>query len=129
MAALSERVRQGDEWGQKLQASNTEVEVLGIQLSHLKTELCEAKREVAKLSTKLEASRNAEIGSWAPGSALKTAGASNRATLSDSIQAARAAQSKQDLYSDLTGLILRDLKRNGQEDVFDCIQTGRNGSE
>jgi hypothetical protein len=34
---------------------------------------------------------------------------------------------KEDLYSDLTGLIIRNVKRLDDEDVYDCIQTGRNG--
>ena len=35
---------------------------------------------------------------------------------------------KEELYSDLTGLILRGVERGDQSDVYDCIQTGRNGS-
>lgn len=36
---------------------------------------------------------------------------------------------KETLYEDLTDLILRGVKHDEMEDVFDCIQTGRNGSE
>ena len=36
---------------------------------------------------------------------------------------------KENLYSDLTGLIIRNVKRKEGEDEFDCIQTGRNGSK
>lgn len=36
---------------------------------------------------------------------------------------------KEDLYADLTGLIVRGVKREPDEDVYDCIQTGRNGSK
>ena len=36
---------------------------------------------------------------------------------------------KEDLYSDLTGLMIRGVKRSPEEDVYDCIQTGRNGSK
>jgi len=40
---------------------------------------------------------------------------------------------KEELYRDLTGLLIMDVKRReadeGEEDVFDCIQTGRNGCE
>ena len=39
------------------------------------------------------------------------------------------AQLKEDLYSDLTGLILRGVEIGTDSDIFDCIQTGRNGSE
>ena len=36
---------------------------------------------------------------------------------------------KEELYGDLTGLILNGVKRLDGEDIYDCIQTGRNGSE
>ncbi|KAF2805535.1 uncharacterized protein BDZ99DRAFT_395909 [Mytilinidion resinicola] len=36
---------------------------------------------------------------------------------------------KEDLYSDLTGLIIRGVKKGeDNEDIYDCIQTGRNGT-
>lgn len=44
-------------------------------------------------------------------------------------EAAQVAQLKEDLYADLTGLIIRGIKREDEEDIFDCIQTGRNGSK
>ena len=38
---------------------------------------------------------------------------------------------KEELYGDLTGLIIRDVKRRDEDsmDVYDCIQTGKNGSK
>lgn len=47
----------------------------------------------------------------------------------EAAQAAQVAQLKEDLYSDLTGLILRGAKRADAEDTYDCLQTGRNGSK
>ncbi len=47
----------------------------------------------------------------------------------EAVQAAQAAKLKEDLYSDLTGLILRGVARGEKTDVYDCIQTGRNGSK
>jgi hypothetical protein len=41
----------------------------------------------------------------------------------------KEAKMKENLYSDLTGLIIRNVKRKEGEDEFDCIQTGRNGSK
>ncbi|KAI9719965.1 MAG: hypothetical protein M1828_006003 [Chrysothrix sp. TS-e1954] len=37
---------------------------------------------------------------------------------------------KEELYSDLTGLIILDVRRRDEDarDVYDCIQTGRNGT-
>lgn len=47
----------------------------------------------------------------------------------EAAHAAQVAQLKEDLYSDLTGLILRGVERKEESDVYDCIQTGRNGSK
>lgn len=47
----------------------------------------------------------------------------------EAAQAAQVALLKEDLYSDLTGLILRGVERGDEADVYDCIQTGRNGSK
>ncbi|OLL24222.1 Monopolin complex subunit pcs1 [Neolecta irregularis DAH-3] len=33
---------------------------------------------------------------------------------------------KEDLYADLTGLIIRDVKHSPEKTIYDCIQTGRN---
>ncbi|KTW26189.1 hypothetical protein T552_03080 [Pneumocystis carinii B80] len=38
------------------------------------------------------------------------------------------AQLKEELYSDLTGLLIRDVKSDPKKTVFDCLQTGRNGT-
>lgn len=80
-----------------------------------------------------------------PGSAVKTAsngrgiGVSGGAGAGASAGVAAAnaevnrvtqlAQLKENLYSDLTGLILTNVKKVDDADVFDCIQTGRNGSK
>lgn len=47
----------------------------------------------------------------------------------EAAQAAQVALLKEDLYSDLTGLILLGVERGDEVDVYDCIQTGRNGSK
>jgi hypothetical protein len=47
----------------------------------------------------------------------------------EAAHAAQVAQLKEDLYSDLTGLILRGVEIGSEADVYDCIQTGRNGSK
>ena len=47
----------------------------------------------------------------------------------EAAHAAQVAQLKEDLYSDLTGLILRSVEMGSEADVYDCIQTGRNGSK
>lgn len=47
----------------------------------------------------------------------------------EAAQAAQAAQLKEDLYRDLTGLLVLGVERGGEADMYDCIQTGRNGSK
>ena len=38
------------------------------------------------------------------------------------------AQLREELHSDLSGLIFRNVERTGGNTVFDCLQIGRNGS-
>ena len=67
-----------------------------------------------------------------PASAIRGKTSAARNILVGSAEAAHAAQVaqlKEDLYSDLTGLILRSVERGSEADVYDCIQTGRNGSK
>lgn len=99
--------------------------------------LAEAQNEIKALQARLSAARSTSqtvenTKGAAPGSAIKGP-LSGRTILVGSAEAAKEAQKrvlKEELYSDLTGLILRDVKKGEEgEDVYDCIQTGRNGSE
>lgn len=53
----------------------------------------------------------------------------DQAQVQAQVQATQTAKMKENLYSDLTGLVVTGIKRDGPEDVYDCIQTGRNGSK
>lgn len=44
------------------------------------------------------------------------------------LDSAKQAHLKEELYRDLTGLIINSVKRKDGEDEYSCIQTGRNGS-
>ncbi|OBT97146.1 hypothetical protein VE01_04863 [Pseudogymnoascus verrucosus] len=94
--------------------------------------LSDAQNENKSLSAKLTAARaaaaSAESNARAPGSAKKSAAAIRMMGGAEAVAAAQAAQLKEDLYRDLTGLIIRSVKHEEEEDVFDCIQTGRNGT-
>lgn len=101
------------------------------QTKDLSSQLSSAHIEIKTLQTKLAAARNVStavdgIGSKGPGSAVKGTGV-NRPLVA-SAETALAAQLKEDLYSDLTGLIIRDVKKRESDHVYDCIQTGINGS-
>ena len=47
----------------------------------------------------------------------------------EAAHATQVAQLKEDLYSDLTGLIMRGVEIGNDSDIYDCLQTGRNGSK
>ncbi|GAB7345131.1 hypothetical protein MBLNU457_3526t1 [Dothideomycetes sp. NU457] len=100
----------------------------------LSTRLSEAQNEVRALTAKLEAARKsantvAEAAKQAPGSAVKSRDiASNRAQLQGNLDTAKTAALKEELYRDLTGLIINSIKRREGEDEYSCIQTGRNGT-
>ena len=104
----------------------------------LSTSLAQAQNENKALQAKLANSRSVptaveSLGTKTPGSAIKgKSQAQTRTTVVGSGEAAHAAQVaqlKEDLYSDLTGLILRGVNIGSHADTYDCIQTGRNGSE
>ncbi|KAF9881388.1 chromosome segregation protein [Colletotrichum karsti] len=115
------------------QVYKTRLEEMEAKVADLAASLAEAKQEAKTLSTKLAASRSAEAAATAvtakvPGSAIKGGTAAARALATASTEAAQTAQLKEDLYGDLTGLIVRVVKRDSTGQVFDCIQTGRNGT-
>lgn len=101
----------------------------------LQTQLNDAKNEAKSLQAKLAAARSSSADAGTnkvPGSAIKQNG--GRTILVGAAEGAKEAQKrllKEELYRDLTGLLVMDVKRreteDGEEDVFDCIQTGRNG--
>ncbi|OHF03394.1 chromosome segregation protein [Colletotrichum orchidophilum] len=110
------------------QQRKKQLEEMEAKLSALTASLSEAKQESKTLSTRLAASRSAEAAASAkvPGSAVKGGSAAARAIASSDV--VQTGQLKEDLYGDLTGLIVRVTKRDSAGQVFDCIQTGRNGT-
>lgn len=120
----------------QLKERDDELARLKSETDEAKTQLASAQSEVKALQTKLAAARNTAASlegavAKVPGSAIK-GGVVNRANAAASAEVAQAsqiAQLKEDLYSDLTGLIVRDVKNRDSEHVYDCIQTGVNGSK
>ena len=114
-----------------MSARDAEVAELRSQAEGATGQLASAQTEVKALQTKLSAARNtaASLESAAakvPGSAVK--GGGNRANVA-AAASTEVAQLKEDLYTDLTGLIIRDVKKGESETLYDCIQTGVNGSK
>jgi hypothetical protein len=103
-------------------------------MTDMSANLSGAQNEIKALQAKLAASRNTSVeatSSRAPGSAIKNNGQVRTIMVgsAEAAQAAQVAQLKEDLYSDLTGLILRGVKKMDDGEVYDCIQTGRNGGK
>ncbi|KAK4165196.1 chromosome segregation protein Csm1/Pcs1-domain-containing protein [Cladorrhinum sp. PSN259] len=121
----------------RLQSLLTQSETLATNLqakvTSLSTALSDSKTEIKALNMKLTASRNAEAaanarGQVVPGSAMKNGSRMINAIPSEQTF---SAQKKEELYGDLTGLIVRSVKKDTAGDggdMFDCIQTGRNGT-
>ncbi|KAI5466553.1 chromosome segregation protein Csm1/Pcs1-domain-containing protein [Mariannaea sp. PMI_226] len=129
LAAQTALARESEGLRSELEKSDARTSSLENDMEALNGSLAQARNEVKTLSTKLSAYRSGENNARVPGSALKSQSAASRTALAEAAHAAQhAAQAKEDLYGDLTGLILRGLKQEETEDVFDCIQTGRNGT-
>jgi predicted nucleic acid-binding Zn-ribbon protein len=129
LATQTALANESEELRKQLEANEAEAENLENTVQTLNSSLSEAKSEIKTLSTKLAAARSSETNSRVPGSAIKTGGLMNRTQAGAAHAAQATAQAKERLYADLTDLILRGVKQDDIEDTFDCIQTGRNGSE
>ncbi|KAL2810894.1 chromosome segregation protein Csm1/Pcs1-domain-containing protein [Aspergillus granulosus] len=119
----------------QLRERDAELAKLTSEAEQSTSQLTAAQNEVKALQTKLAAARNTAAtlehsALKAPGSAIKNSGTNraNAAAAAEAAQVAQLAQLKEDLYSDLTGLIIRDVKQRNEDNLYDCIQTGVNGT-
>ncbi|PHH52559.1 hypothetical protein CFIMG_005827RA [Ceratocystis fimbriata CBS 114723] len=130
--AQTELAREGESLRIELEQSETTVDELRAKVAALEQSLTDSRAENKNLVTKLAASRSdISIGSGTIGKGASSSGilgGNGARTMAASNEMVLAAQMKEDLYGDLTGLIIRGIKRSDSEDVFDCLQTGRNGT-
>jgi seryl-tRNA synthetase len=92
------------------------------------TSLTESQNESKALTAKLEAARKTNAAAdKVPGSAVKKI--EHGKTHGASAESVKENALKEELYRDLTGLIITSVKRKDGEDEYSCIQTGRNGSK
>ncbi|KAG9691932.1 hypothetical protein KCU95_g7690, partial [Aureobasidium melanogenum] len=108
-------------------ALTTENEKLKEEHKATTTSLTESQNECKALTAKLEAARKSNAATdKVPGSAVKKIehGKSHGA----SAESVKKNAMKEELYRDLTGLIITSVKRKDGEDEYSCIQTGRNGT-
>jgi hypothetical protein len=134
VAAQTALAKDSSTMKKELDSQKTEIASLQAQLAKMTISLSEAQSENKTLSAKLAANRTAaasveSANAKVPSSAVKANGGIRMVGSAEAAQVAQAAQLKEDIYSDLTGLIIRSVKREAEDDVFDCIQTGRNGSK
>ncbi|KAK2612885.1 hypothetical protein QQS21_001165 [Conoideocrella luteorostrata] len=125
LALQSAAIKQKEQVTQQLERSEANVIELEKTINDLNSSLSKARSEMNALSAKLTASRAAEANAKIPGSAMRVGTGGKKSAPSEVVL---TAQAKEDLYGDLTGLIIRGTSLNDGEDVFDCIQTGRNGT-
>ncbi|KAI0532566.1 chromosome segregation protein Csm1/Pcs1-domain-containing protein [Xylaria digitata] len=129
LAGEIEAAKDAEQLRKQLEDSQKKVEELQRKLDGAHSSLAEAKTEIKTLSTKLTAARSTEtVNSKIPGSAMKNSHANNRHAVSAAEAAAQLAHKKENLYGDLTGLLVCGVKRENDEEVFDCVQTGRHGT-
>jgi predicted RNase H-like nuclease (RuvC/YqgF family) len=92
-----------------------------------------SQKESSALSTKLSAARSSAQSETkaVPGSAMKArAGGIILPGTAEATREAQLQKQKVEMYCDLTNLVIVGVKKNeDEEDVYDCLQTGRNGSK
>ncbi|KAG5978157.1 hypothetical protein E4U55_006340 [Claviceps digitariae] len=125
LAVQSDVVKENEQLERQLERSRANADELERTITGLTASLSKAKSEIQSLSSKLGAMRALEVANKAPTSMTKATTGGAKAASSGALL---AAQAKEDLYSDLTGLIVRGTSQMNGENVFDCIQTGRNGT-
>ncbi|KMU75189.1 hypothetical protein CISG_04137 [Coccidioides immitis RMSCC 3703] len=129
LATQTELAQQSQTFRARLSERDDEVSELKSRVGSMSSDLSKAQNEIKALQAKLMAARNAAANEQprVPGSTGK-GGRAAMAANAESAQALQIAQLKEDLYSDLTGLIIRDVKARDGDYMYDCIQTGLNGT-
>lgn len=124
---------------QSLQSENTRLQTenntLSSSLTSAQSGLKASENEAKTLQAKLTTLRNSKTevpAKTVPGSAVKARGgnaAAKNAVASETEEKMKTMMLKEEMYSDLTGLMIHTVKKDENEDIYDCIQTGRNGSK
>ncbi|EME38423.1 hypothetical protein DOTSEDRAFT_181567 [Dothistroma septosporum NZE10] len=105
----------------------TSKETLVTERDEIRGKLHVSQNEVKSLEAKLSNARQ-QISNGAEEAKVAAPKKSNGAISVNTTEAQKEAKMKEDLYSDLTGLIIMGVRRNEGEDVYKCVQTGRNGT-
>ncbi|KAF2665617.1 hypothetical protein BT63DRAFT_428577 [Microthyrium microscopicum] len=106
---------------------SNETKVLAEQNDSLKQSNTKSQNDIKALQAKLASARaQAESAQNAKGPANKTTATPN--ALSGKLNGNEMLALKEDLYCDVTGLIIHSVKRTDEGTIYDCSQTGRNGT-
>ncbi|KAK3680806.1 hypothetical protein LTR37_021048 [Vermiconidia calcicola] len=133
-ARKSSNSSSSDTSGMQKQISSltTSNEKLKTENADIKSSLQAAQNETKSLEAKLVAARQQLSHSAStqekPSNSATTRNDLSRSAGPNATDAQKEAKMKENLYSDLTGLIIRGVKMKDAEDEYDCIQTGRNGT-
>ncbi|EME79596.1 uncharacterized protein MYCFIDRAFT_37608 [Pseudocercospora fijiensis CIRAD86] len=106
----------------------TSNEKLTVERNDLKEKLQLSQNEVKSLEAKLMAARQQVANAAQEAKTQEVTKKQNSSVSVNVAEAQKEAKMKENLYADLTGLIIANVKRNEGEDIYDCIQTGRNGT-
>ncbi|KAI9876237.1 MAG: hypothetical protein M1823_007316, partial [Watsoniomyces obsoletus] len=114
----------------QIQAQDAEAVQLRKNVADLSSALTAAQNEIKSLQAKLAAARSSSVAAESSRTPARDAraAASSKTNSANTSEVVQHAQMKEELYSDLTGLIVRGVKRGEDGDTYDCIQTGRNGT-
>ncbi|KAL8962786.1 MAG: hypothetical protein Q9193_000871 [Seirophora villosa] len=119
----------------QLAVKDTEVSKARALATELSNSLSEAQNENRILQARVTSARTTSMtiestNAMTPGSAIKGKGPARTIMVgsAEAAQTAQAAQLKEDLYRDLTGLLVLGVERGNEADTYDCIQTGLNGT-
>lgn len=132
LAAQAPMVAEARKHEKRAQNYEDEVNRLQVENKVATSQLTAAQNEIKALQTKLtalKASAAASTESKIPVPPVKAAPVQRALLTASGSDAVQTAQLKLDLYGDLTGLIVRSVKKTDEGDTYDCIQTGRNGSK
>ncbi|KAK2739566.1 hypothetical protein FQN57_006528 [Myotisia sp. PD_48] len=131
LAKQANVTKQSKDLQKQLDTRGSKVTMLEQKIEEMTSGLNKAQSEIKSLQVKLTAARNAaanaESAVAARGPTARSTAAS-RAALNGVAESNQVAQLKEDLYSDLTSLIILDVKRRESDDMYDCIQTSLNGT-
>ncbi|RMZ87635.1 hypothetical protein DV736_g5143, partial [Chaetothyriales sp. CBS 134916] len=127
LAAQAPLARDAQKIKAQMHTQEAEMAKLRTTATELAGCLAAAQNEIKALQAKLAAARASSVTAEGRTPARESK-KETRLALVPASEAVQMAQMKEELYSDLTGLIVRNVKRSADGDTYDCIQTGRNGT-